>query len=263
MTSKRAHPLPLFVLAAIVLAAACGSKPAATPPAAAPAGKQVDASTAGAITGRVVFEGTPPPVETIRMGTDQACVQGAGPNPKSDAVLIASDGALQNVFVYVKDGLDPAYTFSTPTTPIELDQKGCRYTPRVFGVMVGQPIEIINSDPTLHNVHAMPRQNQEFNKGQPVQGSRMTQTFTVPEVMVRFKCDVHGWMTAWAGVLPHPFFAVTGPDGSFELKGVPPGTYTVEAWHEKFGTRTGQVTVGEHQTATTAFSFTDKSGSRP
>jgi plastocyanin len=251
-----------FAIIALLLGAACGSQ-ATPPPAALAAGKQVDQATAGAITGRVVFEGTPPPIETIRMGTDQACVQGAGPNPQSDAVLIAGDGALQNVFVYVKDGLDPAYTFTPPTTSVLLDQKACRYAPRVLGVMVGQPLEIVNSDSTLHNVHALPRQNQEFNKGQPVQGSRMTQTFTVPEVMVRFKCDVHGWMTAWVGVLPHPFFAVTGPDGSFELKGLPPGTYTVEAWHEKFGTRTATVTVGDRQTATTSFTFSNPAGSRP
>ena len=100
---------------------------------------------------------------------------------------------------------------------------------------VGQPIEIINSDPTLHNIHAMPKANSEFNTGQPMQGMKTKHTFTAKEVMVPFKCDVHGWMNAYVGVLDHPYFAVTGEDGKFALKGLPPGTYTIEAWHEKLG----------------------------
>ena len=95
-----------------------------------------------------------------------------------------------------------------------------------------------------------------LGQGQQFRGMKLTKTFTVPEVMVRFKCDVHGWMAAWVGVTTHPFFAITGADGTFELKGVPPGTYTVEAWHEKFGTRTTQVTVGPSQAQTASFTFT-------
>ena len=160
-------------------------------------------------------------------------MQGAGPNPQSDAVLIGADGALKNVFVYIKDGLDPALLVRRRRPQaVVLDQKGCIYSPRVVGVRVGQPLEIVNSDPTLHNVHALPMANQEFNQGQPFQGIRMTKTFTAPEVMVRFKCDVHGWMAAYVGVVAHPFFAVTDADGTFEMKGLPPGTYT-----SKRGTR--------------------------
>ena len=159
-------------------------------------------------------------------------------------MLVSGDGSLKNVFVHVKDGLDPTYSFSIPTEAVVLDQKGCIYTPRVIGVRVGQAIEIVNSDPTLHNVHAMPMQNQEFNKGQPFQGMRERQVFTVPEVMVRFMCNVHGWMAAHVGVVEHPFFAVTDDAGKFELKGIPPGTYTIEAWHEKFGRATERVTIG-------------------
>jgi plastocyanin len=125
----------------------------------------------------------------------------------------------------------------------------------VLGIRVGQTIEIVNSDPTLHNVHAVPISNQEFNKGQPFQGMRERQVFTVPEVMVRFMCNVHGWMAAYVGVVAHPFFAVTDDAGKFELKGLPPGTYTIEAWHEKFGRQTGKVTVGERQAQTAAFTF--------
>jgi len=242
------------VLTALALTAACGSQPASAPVPTG-GGKKVDAATAGAITGRVAFEGTPPARDVIRMGVDQECVKGSGPNPQSDAVLVGPTGGVQNVFVYVKDGLDPAYSFDAPTASIPLDQKGCHYSPRVFGVRAGQPIELTNSDATLHNVHALPMSNQEFNTGAPVQGWRMTHVFTVPEVMVRFKCDVHGWMAAYVGVMTHPFFAVTNADGAFELKGLPPGTYTIAAWHEKFGTKTQQVTIGEHQTQTVSLSF--------
>ena len=180
------------------------------------------------------------------------------PNPVSDAVLIAADGGLKNVFVYVKDGLDPAYGFDIPTTTVVLDQKGCRYTPRIVGVRAGQPIDIVNSDPTLHNVHALPMANPEFNQGQPIQGFRTTRTFTTPEVMVRFKCDVHSWMAAHVGVVAHPYFAITKDDGSFEIPNLPPGTYTIEAWHEKFGTQVAKVTIGDKQSQTTSFTFTAK-----
>lgn len=240
-------------LCALTLTAACSAPPPSAPP--PPPGKPVDQATAGSISGRVTFSGTPPPAEILNVGTDSACVKGAGPNPQSDAVLIGADGALRNAFVWIKDGLDPGYSFPVPATTAKLDQKDCHYSPRVLGLMAGQSIEIKNSDPTLHNVHALPKVNQEFNKSTPVQGSSMTTTFTVPEVMVRFMCNVHGWMAAYVGVTPHPYFAVTDASGAFELKGVPPGTYTVEAWHEKFGTRTAQITVTDRQAQTVSFAF--------
>ena len=127
--------------------------------------------------------------------------------------------------------------------------------PHVVGVRVGQPLEIENSDPTLHNIHAMSKVNQEFNNGQPIQGMKMTHAFTQKEVMIPFKCDVHGWMNAYVGVLDHPFYAVTGADGSFSLKGLPPGTYTIEAWHEKLGTQTQTVTVAATETKDVAMTF--------
>lgn len=247
--------LALVATAILGFVASCASP--APPPPPAGGGKTVDPATAGTITGHVVFAGTPPPPDVIRVGIDQVCAQSMGANTQSQAVLVGKDGALENAFVYVKDGVDPAYSFAIPTTAVQLDQKGCRYTPRVFGVRAGQPVEITNSDPTLHNIHAIPMANQEFNQGEPTQGGRMVRTFTVPEVMVKFKCEVHAWMTAYVGVMATPFYAVTGADGTFQITGLPPGTYTVEAWHEKFGTRTAKVTIGPHETQTASFTFTD------
>lgn len=246
----------IFVASGALAMSGCSSGSGeSTPPLAAPAGRKVDAATAGSIAGKVMFTGTPPVREAIRMGSDPACQQSAGPNPQSDAVLVSKDGALQNAFVYVKDGLDPSYTFDAATTPVVLDQRGCTYAPRVLGLGVNQPLVLTNDDPTFHNIHALPKVNHEFNHGLAVKGQTQQEVFTKPEVMVRVKCDVHGWMAAWVGVVAHPFFAVSAADGSFELKGLPPGTYTIEAWHERFGTRTAQVTVADHQAQTVAFSF--------
>jgi plastocyanin len=250
----------LSVVTAIVLAAACGSQPSAPATTAggagAPTGKPVDAATAGSLSGRVVFEGTPPAPEMIRMSSDRACMQNGGATQPSDAVLVAADGGLQNVFVWIKDGLDPSYGFAVPAESVVLDQKDCMYRPRVLGVRVGQTLEIKNDDATLHNMHALPMINQEFNQGLPMQGMHLTHVFDSQEVMVRFTCNVHSWMTAWVGVVSHPYFAVTDDTGRFEIKNLPPGTYTLEAWHEKFGTRTAQVTVADHQAQTASFTFT-------
>jgi hypothetical protein len=252
----RFHSLLCSVVCVAVLTAACSSDVSEQPAApVTPAGKKVDAATAGSITGAVKFEGLAPPADVIRMTTDRKCVQDAGPNPVSDALLVADDKGLRNVFVYVKDGLDPAYTFDPPSGPAILDQKGCIYTPRVLGVRVGQAIEVVNSDPTMHNVHALPMTNREFNHGQPKQFAKLSETFTAPEVMVRFKCDVHSWMAAWVGVVAHPFFAVTDASGAFTLAGLPPGSYTLEAWHEKLGRKTTQVTIGAGQSQPASFTF--------
>jgi plastocyanin len=158
------------------------------------------------------------------------------------------------VFVYVKDGLGDR-VFPVPATPVVLDQKSCRYVPHVMGIQVGQTLDILSSDNTLHNVHAMPERNREFNQAHQLAGIKHTHVFSTKEVMIPFKCDVHKWMNAYIGVLDHPFYAVTGANGTFELKGLPPGMYTIEAWHEKLGTQTQTVTVGEKQTSDVAFTF--------
>lgn len=252
------HIRHTVIIFALVFVTCSGCSPAPAPPAAPPtAAKRVDTATAGSVGGRISFEGTAPKPGILSMGNDAACVAGSGPNPQSDRELISADGGLANVFVYVKDPFD-GYTFDTPSESVTMDQKGCMYKPRVFGVRVGQPIEIVNSDATIHNVHALPMQNQEFNESQTRAGMRTTKIFTVPEVMVRFKCDFHGWMAAHVGVMSHPFFAVTDATGAFSIAGLPPGTYTLEAWHETFGTRTQQVTIAASGRQTVALAFSAK-----
>jgi plastocyanin len=218
-------------------------------------GQKVDPATAGDVKGTVMLDGVAPKNEAIRMNADPVCVREAKGTQTQETYIVGSDGkTLGNVFVYVKDGLGN-YVFDTPTETAKIDQKECRYHPHVFGMRVGQPLEIVNSDPTLHNIHAMPKSNQEFNNGQPIQGMKMNHTFTAKEVMVPFKCDVHGWMNAYVGVLDHPYFAVTTENGAFELKSLPPGTYTIEAWHEKLGSTTQSVTVAAKDSKEVNFTF--------
>jgi plastocyanin len=253
--------LALAACATAALLVACGggnqnqqqtSVPASSG-AAAPAAPGVDAATAATVTGKVKFEGTAPAPQPIKLSSDPYC-QKANPGLAAETEIVGKDGSVENVFVYVKDGLGNR-TFPTPSEPVVMDQKGCHYTPHVFGIQVGQPLQIVNSDDTLHNVHGLPKANKEFNQGQPIQGMKMTHTFSTKEVMIPFKCDVHGWMNAWVGVLDHPYYAVTSADGSFSLKGLPPGTYTIEAWHEKLGTQTQTVTVAEKESKDVQFTF--------
>jgi plastocyanin len=250
------HTLLILLCSLSLAAAACDSAPP-PPPAPPAAAKHVDPATAGSLSGRVTFTGTPPTPDVVRISADPVCIQALGGSTKSDAILIGDDGAVQNAFVYIKDTLSD-YAFDVPTAAVTLDQKGCRYSPRIFGVRVGQAVDIVNSDATLHNVHALPMVNSEFNKGEPTQGSHMMQVFTAPEVMIRIKCDVHGWMTAYAGVMAHPFFAVTGPDGSFSMTGVPPGEYELAVWHEKLGTTSQTVKIGASQAQTANFTLAAK-----
>src|SRR5438105_629979 len=251
-----------FGLSLALVAAACGgsqetSNKSAEPsaPAATPGAMKVDTANAGTVKGVVNFDGAAPANAAIKMNADPDCGKQNKDPQFQETYEVGADGkTLGNVFVYIKDGLGN-YIYGTPSTPAKIDQQNCRYHPHVFGMRVGQPLEIVNSDPTLHNIHAMPKGNQEFNTGQPIQGMKTSHTFTAKEVMVPFKCDVHGWMNAYVGVLDHPYFAVTDKDGKFELKSLPPGTYTIEAWHEKFGATTQSVTLGQKETKEITFTF--------
>ena len=240
-------------LCLMVVTAGCGGG-AKEEKASAPAvvSNPVDPATAGAITGVIKLDGTAPAPQPITMDSDPYCEK--QPGNSTETVVVGEGSALQNVFVYVKDGLGNR-VFPVPSTPVVLDQKGCRYAPHVLGIQVGQTLEIHSSDNTLHNVHAVPQQNREFNEAHQLAGIKHDHVFSTKEVMIPFKCDVHKWMNAYLGVLDHPFYAVTGGNGRFELKGLPPGTYTIEAWHEKLGTQTQMVTIGEKQTSDVSFTF--------
>jgi plastocyanin len=246
---------PAILLASMAALAACGGSATSPPPAPGPAVSPVDAATAGRIAGRVRFEGVVPAAEVVRIGGDKSCVSlnGADEQP-AGAIIVGQDSALRNVFVYVKTGLEKV-TFPVPNEPVVIDQQNCRYVPRVLGVRVGQPLQVKNGDPLLHNVRSDPEVNQPFNQGQPVQGMAYTHTFTTREVMVPIKCDVHPWMRANVGALEHPYFAVTGDDGAFALPDLPPGTYTVEAWHERLGTQAKQVILGAKDSKDVDFTF--------
>lgn len=233
---------------------ACGGKTAEPAPAAAMAGA-VDAATAGIVTATVKFEGAVPEPDMILLTGDPRCVSENGaPKRAEEKIVVGDNQALQNVFVYVKDGLGN-FTFPIPTEPVVLDQDKCRYSPRVVGVRVGQPLQIRNSDPLLHNVRSNAVINQAFNKSTPVEGMKFDHVFATKEVMVPFKCDVHGWMSAYVGVLDHPYFGTTAPDGKVVLGNLPPGTYTIEAWHESLGTKTQQVTIGAKESKDVSFTF--------
>jgi plastocyanin len=196
---------------------------------------------AGDLKGTIKFSGKAPAMREIKMNGDRNCAQMHHGPVYSEDVIVNKNGTLKNVFVYLKEGVKGKYP--VPSSPVVLTQEGCMYHPHIFGIQVGQPLEIVNDDPTLHNIHALPKENIPFNVGQPLKGMKTTKSFDKPEVMVKFKCDVHNWMSAYCGVLDHPFFAVSDENGNFDIKNVPPGTYTVEAWHEKYGVQDMKVTV--------------------
>jgi plastocyanin len=256
--SLRNFPGTIFLVAATFLTACGGGETTAPPSGGAVADPLPPLPGESTVAGRVTLSGTAPTARVIKVSQSDPLCMVEGGAIRSEIYVVGPDNALQNVFLHVKEGLGDR-TFPAPKTPVVLDQVGCRYTPHVFGVQVGQPVEIINSDATIHNVHARPKTNVEFNFSQAVKGRRDTRTFDKPEVMVPFRCDVHGWMNSYAGVVPHPFFAVSGEDGRFEIKGLPSGTFTIEAWHEQLGLQTQTVTVDGKTGAAVDFTFAVKS----
>ncbi len=238
--------------AALLLAAlACSEAgPPPPPPDAIPAGERIGSA---ALTGQVTFAGQPPERQEINMSADAVCAAKGRGKVRED-VVVGPDGGLQNVFIHVVAGLGDR-VFAAPGTPAVLDQNGCTYTPRVLGIQAHQLLEIVNSDATMHNVHSVPAANKPFNVGMATQGQRIRKFFSTPEVMVRVKCDLHNWMVAWVGVVEHPFFAVSGPDGRWSIEGLPAGAYTMEARHEVFGTKRVEITVADGDQATVDFHF--------
>ena len=215
----------------------------------------IGAADAGNITGTVSFDGEAPQRRQVKMAADPQC-EAANPDGRLGEVFVVNDGKLQNVFVHLKEGVAEK-EYEVPEEAVKIDQIGCMYTPRVTGVMVGQTVEIINSDATLHNVHSLAENTKQFNNAMPMKDMVIKKRFTEPELLVRMKCDVHPWMASYIGVLDHPFFATSGEDGTFTISDVPAGEYTIEAWHEKMGTMTQTVTVADGD-ATADFSFKPK-----
>jgi len=209
---------------------------------------------AGSVSGKVNFTGTAPQMEAISMTADPVCAGLHSEPVYAETVVANANGTLKNVFVYVKEGLE-GKTFPAPAEPVMMDQSGCQYHPHVFGIQVGQPLQIVNSDSTLHNVHSLAEKSKQFNLGMPIQGMKLKKTFESPEVMAKFKCDVHPWMNAYAGVMAHPYFSVTNGEGTFEIKNLPAGEYTVEAWHEQYGTQIQKVTVTGEEPVQVEFTF--------
>jgi len=218
----------------------------------------IDQSTVGEVTGKVSFQGDKPKPHRIMMDQDPVCVQKHGGKPVfAEDDEVNANGTLPNVFVYVKSGAEK-YVFAAPSDPVTLDQDGCMYKPHVVGVMVGQTLKVVSSDATTHNIHPMPKDNREWNMSQAPGAAPIEQKFAREEVMIPVKCNQHPWMRAYIGVVKNPFFAVSGSDGTFTIKGLPPGTYTIEAWTAVGGTGQTQdqtVTIGPKETKTVDFTF--------
>lgn len=207
----------------------------------------------GSISGTVKFEGTAPKIESITMEADPVCAAKHDSPITYEYFVIGEGNTIANIFVRVIN--PPIGDYKPPETAAVIDQKGCIYDPHVQGVMVNQPIEILNPDGTLHNVHALAKVNREFNQAMPKFKKKIVKKFDKEEFMITIKCDIHPWMGCYVGVSTHPFFAVTGEDGKFKISGLPPGTYEVEAWHEKLGTQKASVTVKDDTSANIDFSF--------
>ena len=218
------------------------------------AGPAPDGSASGAtVSGVVKFQGAALPPTKVQMVGDPNCTKGRTSPAYNEEVVTDSSGDLANVVVYVSDGLGDR-TFDPPTQPAVLEQKGCLYEPHVVAMRAGQTLRVTNADSTTHNIHPTPANNREWNKSQ-APGMSIEETFARQEVSVPVKCNVHPWMKSYVAVLKNPYFAVSGKNGSFEIKDLPPGTYTLQAWHEKFGTRTQQITVGANETKKLEFDF--------
>lgn len=252
-----------FLLCAAVLSifAGCSQAPKEqaaktdkAPPATAPVYFKVDAATAGSVTGKISFTGKKPAKKKIDVSEDPQCAKMHKSGLYDETVVVNPNGTLANVFVYIKQGLE-GKTFETPKDAVTIDQSGCWFKPRVLGFQTGQTLDVTNSDPVTHNIHPLAQVNRAWNQSQDPGSEPLKRRFKEREVMIRVKCNIHSWMRAWIGVVEHPYFAVTGADGSFELKNVPPGDYTIEVWHEQYGTQEQKVTVKPSGKEDLAFTF--------
>jgi plastocyanin len=237
----------------------CGKSGSSDQPAAggggAPAtGQPVDAATAGSVTGMIKLDGTAPAMRNINMSAEAYCTSQHPTPVKDEAVVTGAGGMLANVVVYVQEDMSK-YSFTTPSDLAKIDQKGCQYHPHVVGMMAGQTLQVTNSDNTTHNIHPVPKDNKEWNQSQPPSAAPLMEIFSRPENAIPVKCNVHPWMKSYIFVFKNPYFSVTGADGKFSIANLPPGTYTIVAWQEQFGTVTQQVTIGAKESKTVNLSF--------
>ena len=240
------------VFASVVFFAGCGSK-SSEQPAPQPT-LTVDPSITGSIAGTVTLIGDPPKFKPLDMTAESSCVQ-ANPTPVTPPIVVTGDkGALANVVVYVKGDM-PDYRFDVPQDPATLDQRGCMYEPHVLALRANQPFHVTNSDATLHNIHPVPHRNRSWNQSQPQGAPPIDRKFVKPELAIQVNCNVHPWMRGYLFVFRHPFYAVTTKSGTFSINGLPPGTYTIEAWQERFGAQDQTVTIGAKESKTLAFTF--------
>ena len=226
------------------------------------AGPAVDPAIAATVEGTITFAGTAPEPTPIDMSEEPVCADKHDGQPMDVDVVVSDDGNLAGVFVFVSDGLGDM-SFPRASGSVTLDQDGCLYHPHVLGIQTNQELVIRNSDEVLHNINTQSSANRSFNISQPQAGMTSTRTFNTPEVMIPVKCDVHGWMEAFIGVTAHPYHAVTAEDGTFTIEGLPPGDYTITAWHETLGEQTMQVTVGESETGTADFTYDENAAYAP
>jgi len=203
---------------------------------------EMDFEATGSLQGSVLYSGEVPERVELPYKGNPECVAEAHDTILSEELLV-KDGKLQNAFVYIKEGLED-YEFPAPKTPVDIYNKGCIYLPHVVGAQVDQPIKLINNDATFHNIHSFAKNQKGWNIGLPFQGMKQIKKFSEPEVAVKLKCDLHPWMIGYVGIVSHPYFFVTGEDGSFSMDNVPVGDYVLEVWHEKLGTKTIEVSIG-------------------
>ncbi len=213
----------------------------------------VDPATAATIRGVVSFEGEAQRFPPLNMSAEPDCIALHGGRVASDRIVL-NDGKLQHVLVWISKGLE-GQRFPIRSDLVNLDQKGCIYKPHVIAVQQGQAINITNSDPTTHNVHPLPKENREWNKSQTSSSPAIDYAFPRAELKIPVKCNIHPWMQAYIHVIEHPYFSVSGEDGSFEIANLPPGAYTLQAIHEHFGEKEVEITVGPSETTEADFLF--------
>lgn len=235
---------------ALIMAIAILAMSASAP---VPSGSASPADANSSLTGTVKFEGVAPKPSPIDMSSDPICVRAHSTPGTTEEIVVGANKGLANVVVYVSDGLT-GRTFQPPQQPSVFEQKGCQYKPHVLAMQANQKLNVVNSDETTHNIHPTPNNNREWNMTQP-HGMPLEQTFAREEIAIPVKCNVHPWMKGYIAVLKHPYFAVTDKNGSFELKDLPPGNYTITAWQEKLAPQTQKITVGGGESKTLDFTF--------